>query len=438
MNEKTLYKTLTEIANKGTQKHADPWPLIRMKIKNGQEKNRSGSSRRFIFVLVAIAVLTTAAGIVILLMDTGLQKADESGLVAHLNQTAKPTVFTNVPANLAANNSISQTQNGISVTLNWAYADELRVAWQLTITGLSIPQDSNVENYVCTPYVTTQEGIILKPALSQEKRLSDQPGDPIIISYNSFQDINAEELSNLNIHLDLTVGPCGNPSSSDGWYLGSRPIPTPVPLIGTYHLNFQVPVNTGRKIVVDKTTEASGVQITLKSVTVSPSYTIAEFCYPNLAVADLSGNMRADWNWWLQGTTIQFGDEDPILYSKNSYFSLPEENNGDSSQQCQSLGFAATADMQARNISLSIGTMQAVEYSAAYMNLLTQKNAVNALTQQGIKVKFGWNGKSYWTIIEKPTEMTEEQADQIVENLVWHTIHGPWKFTVDLGENREK
>ena len=436
MNEKTFVRTLDDIARQGTQNHTDPWPKLREKIGCSSEKTRPQLSKRLIFVLIAIAVLITAAGVYILLMDAGLQKADESGLVAHLNQTAEPTVFAVVPADLAAKNAVTQSQNGISVTLDWAYADELRVAWQLTITGLVIPNGSNIENYICTPYVTTQEGIVLKPVPSQEKILSNESGNPIVISYISYQNIDTGKISNLNIHLDLTVGPCGNPAASEEWYLGSKPIPTPVPLIGTYRMDFQVPVNNGLSVTVDKTVEANGVQITLKSVTVSPSYTIAEFCYPNLTVADLSGMMRSDWNWWLQGTTIQFGEEDPVRHNQNSYFSLPEEKQGDNSKQCQRIGFAATGNMQTEKMTLSIASMQTVEFSEGYLSLFNLKSTIPALARQGINVKFGWNGSSYWTIIEKPASMTEEQANQIVENLIWHTIKGPWVFSVELGENK--
>lgn len=436
MNEKTFLRTLDDIARRGTQNHTDPWPILREKISYCNEKARPRPSSRFIYVLVAIAVLITAAGVYILLMDTGLHKADESGLVAHLNQTAKPTVFSIVPADLAARNAASQTQNGISVTLDWAYADELRVAWQLTITGLAIPNGSSVDEYICTPYVTTQEGIVLKPAPSLEKILSDQPGSPIVISYISYQNIDTEKISSLNIHLDLTVGPCGNPAFSEEWYLGSKPIPTPVPLIGTYRLNYQVPVNKGLSIAVNKTVEASGVPITLKSVSVSPSYTIAEFCYPNLTAADLSGNVRNDWNWWLQGTTIQFGEEDPVRHNQTSYFNLPEESQGDNSVQCQKIGFAATGNVQTEKMTLSIANMQTVEFSEGYLSLFNQNSSIPALAQQGIKVKFGWNGSSNWTIIEKPVGMTEEQANQIIEKLIWHKIKGPWLFTVELGEKK--
>lgn len=430
MNEKTIQRALEEIARENTQKHAEPWPLIRARVEKEQRQPALRLSKRYVFVLVAVAVLTIAASAYYLLMDAGLQKADQAGLVAHLDQTAQPTVFAVVPAGLAAT-AVSQTQNGITVTLDWAYADALRVAWQMTISGLAIPVGDSLENYLCTPYVTTQEGVFLKPGLSQEKILSDQPGSPIVVTYVSYQNLDADKLKQLTLALDLTIGPCGNPTASNDWNLGTKPIPTPIPLIGTYHLNFQIPLNQGNTVEVNKTVEAGGVAMTLKSITVSPSYTIADFCYPKIQAVDLAGNMRTNWFWWLQGTTIQFDEEEPVHYTRSSYFSLPEEDQTSSSQQCQSVGFATSTTAAAKKMTISIATLQTVEYSEDYMSLVTQKNDLPKLAEQGIKIQIGWDGHTYWRILQKPANMSDAQANQIVEDFLFHTIQGPWTFTVE-------
>ena len=430
--DQSIKQALAEIAQEGTQGHSNPWPLLHDKVERLHAHSGFHLSRRSVSLLVVVALITVAAGAYYFLMDSGLQKADEAGLVAHLNQTAAPTVFSNVPAELVPTNRVSQTQNGITVTLNWAYADELRVAWQLTITGLSIPKGAMASDYICAPYVTTKEGIYLNPNGGGMKVLQDQPGNPMVISYVSYQKIDASQYDHLNVALNLTVGPCAPQWNFDQAYI-DRPGPTstPVPLIGTYHLVFQVPVNKGVTITPDQTVEASGVKMRLETITTTPSYTMVHLCYDAPPILDLAGNLVTnDGDLLMVGVTLQSGSSSPV--EEDYYFHLAgDDNESGSSERCEDLGFAAPVDFQSAKMVVTVPSLEGDEGEDIFLNPQAQARAKQKLGQQGIEVKFGNYGDGFWEIVQKPTGMTDEQANQIVRGLLQHTITGPWQFIID-------
>jgi len=433
--DQLIRQALSEIAQEGTTGHTDAWQQLHAKFEQPRSHSRFYLSRRYVFLLAVVAVVTTAAFVYILLMDSGLQKADEAGLVSHSNQAAIPTVFSTVPTDLSPSNKVSITQNGITVTLVWSYADELRVAWQLTITGLSIPKEASFEDYICDPYVTTQEGIHLTPTIGDSKILYDQPGNPIVISYISYQKIDASQYDQLNAALDLTVGPCANQWNFDQVHV-DRPGPTstPVPLIGTYHLDFQIPVNKGVTVTPNQTVEVNGIKMRLETIATTPSYTMVHLCYAAPSVPGLSGNTISVWDWSMQGVTIQSGKSDPVQLDNK--FNPPEYEYDKPvpTELCKDLGFAAQVDLQSEKVVITISSLEADEPLSILLAPLVQAKVQERLAQKGVVAKFGSYGNYSWEITETRPGMTEDQANEIVLNLLKHKIVGPWKFSINQYE----
>jgi hypothetical protein len=85
------------------------------------------------------------------MMDPGLQGVEDAGMITDFERTAEPTVFPTPPWQLSISDGIAQTSNGITVTLNWAYTDESRMAIQLTIYGLEVPEGMDLEELICKP-----------------------------------------------------------------------------------------------------------------------------------------------------------------------------------------------------------------------------------------------------------------------------------------------
>jgi len=419
-----IKQALSEIAKEGTKGHTDPWPRLRDRIEPRRSRIKFHLSRRFVLLLIVVALTTAAAGAYYYFIDPGLQKVDQEGLVLHLNQTAAPTVFSAVPTELSPANKVSQTYNGITVTLDWAYADELRVAWQLTVTGLSIPKGAMVSDYICDPYVTTKEDIPLNPIPGY-----NSSGNPLVISYISYQKIDASRYDHLDIALDLTVGPCAMQWDHDYGHAYAGPTSTPVPLIGNYHLVFQVPVKKGVTITPDQTVEANGIKMRLETIATAPSYTMARLCYEVPSVPDLAGNVISGGDWSMTGVTLQSGNNDPI--QADDYFSLPEYERPGYSENCVDVGFAAQVDLQATKVVVAVASLEGIEDENDFLDPKAQANAQAKLAQQGLEVAFGSYGNDLWKVLKKPAGMTDEQANEIVVSLLNHEIVGHWEFVIN-------
>jgi len=162
-----------------------------------------------IALLTLLAFTTVVYAVDRLMIDHGLQTADQNGLVSDFNQTAMPTVFNALPADLAASNQASESKNGVTVTLEWAYMDESRLALQITLSGFSVPKGQNLGDFLCHPYLTNKQGVSLGQSALQEVRQA-QPGQPYELVYIYYQNVDAAQ----NDHLRLQPG-------SDAWTMRS-------------------------------------------------------------------------------------------------------------------------------------------------------------------------------------------------------------------------
>lgn len=142
------------------------------------------------------------------------------------NQTALPTVF-------------APMKHPPVVTLNWARTNSNQLKLNFKIAGLeSVVTENDVEDTICNPYIITDPAVSLT-FRHRDAQISGKSGGPIEITYE--YDMNANSHKSLELNLDLTIGPCADYLNAQESNVTPSVIP---PLIGNYHLRFQVPVQS--------------------------------------------------------------------------------------------------------------------------------------------------------------------------------------------------
>ncbi len=173
------------------------------------------------------------------------------------------------------------------MTLDWAYADSSRVDFALIIDGLNLPDGAQIGEYVCRPNVYTLEHIALSVPGGEhydnnfgqigKEQLS---GAPIILAFEYQLQSEIKEYETINLVVDLTIGPCGAKWSAPESWTGpwSSQTATPPPLVGTYHLSFQVPVSKGLVLMPNQTIVIDDVSMRLETIILDPSFTRVRIC----------------------------------------------------------------------------------------------------------------------------------------------------------------
>ena len=349
-----LRKALWQTAINDIPEDVNLWPLINAKvslIKTATVQPKLKLSLTIVIVFVAlIGVSTIAYAYYRLMIDPGLQTVENAGLVPNLNQTAEATVFATVPTQLAPTAGTSRTLNGITVTLNWAYADENRLALQLSVEGLQLPEGVSTGDFICKLYVSNGQGVSIgsiAPADIQTQR--DKPGQPIILTYLSNQHIDANRQDHLDLSMDLTVGACG-----PRWNFGEVSIPgqetqtpTPPPLIGNYHFNKSVPVQKGLMLTPNQTSVTDGISVRLETITISPSFTSLKICYQPV------NDKQVDLTNWSPQVSIAADDSLPIDLAGYKGYRIKQ------SESCDEMGAPIPLDNHNNQIKVIVQAINA-------------------------------------------------------------------------------
>lgn len=109
------------------------------------------------------------------------------------------------------------------------------LTFTIRITGFELIENAmDIPNMVCDPYFTTGEDLHITNSY-RESEFPSTPGGPLTITYQ--YGIDAGTLEELNINLNITLGPCGPR------YEVRNLTPAPsIPLIANYSMVFTVPV----------------------------------------------------------------------------------------------------------------------------------------------------------------------------------------------------
>jgi hypothetical protein len=339
--------------------------------------------------------------------DPGLQSVQDAGLVTNLNMTAQPTLLatatplsTPQPASAVGE---SQTLEGVTLTLDWVYLDEGRLALGLKFTPL--PADTTLD----APRVTF---VGVTPLQSQGYSQSLRSAENQAV-YVSYQVIQAETVGG-KVNLSVIV-PLVRLSENH-----------PIPLANFRFDLKDIPVLTGQRLAIQQTSSVkrNGVEVRLKSVRVMPSNTEVVACYDfPTATAPF---------WYMQHATVQIGNGPEESYRPYQYLSDVQDDH------CVKLGFATGNPGGETRLVFRVRQL-VVPLTMQDALPVERINAANReLAAAGIEIKPApldqSEGPGGWQFVRQPPTGTDSAIDAhlLVLQTLEEKVDGPWEFYVDI------
>jgi hypothetical protein len=256
MNERQIAQSLHELARQAVPDDLDLWLAIRARV-TPRHRSRwvqlmptTRLSRVFLVLALCLAFGAGAWAVSPIVdrlfrVDPGLDHVGQAGLGQDL--------------------ALSQTVDGVTVTLEWAYADANRIAIGLTVHG------SYILGYDLAHIA-----------------LRDRHGRPFPLSMG----MGAKGQSDV-LQLELSSGEGAHVLSFDASALRGAPSTldlglvvevarSPMPLsqhvIGPFIFDFSLPLNPGKVVDVQQRVTAASVDVELRQVVVTPSETRVLLC----------------------------------------------------------------------------------------------------------------------------------------------------------------
>jgi hypothetical protein len=365
--DETLRNALWQAALNAIPENVNLWPRIKANVSVkrrpvGRPKVRL--SLAFVIALVSLIIVATVAyAYYRMMIDPGLQNVENKGLVVNFNQTSEPTVFSALPTQLAQPSGPSRTQNGITVSLNWAYADENRLAIQMVVEGFKLPEGALMRDYICKLYVSNDQGVSIGSIDPSDVQLKkDDPGQPILLTYVSNQPIDASRHDHLHLRMDLTIGPCGPRWNFGEVYIPGQETQTPTPpsLIGNYHFDIVIPVYKGLTLTPNQTQIADGISVRLETITLSPSFTSLHICF------EAPWHRKFIFTDWNPQVSIQVGDKPVLKVEPYLGVEIGESNS------CSDMGIPVPLDPKLEPIRVIVQKISAGQ-SAPLVFIVDQK-----------------------------------------------------------------
>lgn len=253
MMEQQIKEGLQEIAERHIGKERDVWPALQTKVAPkipSQPRSRWRIVRRgwalpalAILLLVVTAAYAVAPALQSLFdADAGLKDVHSSGLGYALNQR--------------------QVVNGVAITLDWAYADENRIAVAYTVDPVRGIQyepfaftltDEAGHQFPSTVGLVSADGSQLSGGVS--------PGESgYVFSFDTSSITHRPEMLDLHLEMSLKSAATGK-------------------TVGPVSFRFEIPFTPGRIATPQQRVTADGVTITLEKVTLTPSALTAVICF---------------------------------------------------------------------------------------------------------------------------------------------------------------
>jgi hypothetical protein len=306
--------------------------------------------------------------------------------------------------------NVSQSINGVTTKIDWAYADESRVAIAYTISGLDWSDGSMMDG-------TLQVQMSI-PAISSYRsggfsggggaNVSFASGGVITASSDQYLldgALDAEKYPEINLNVDIPV---------EG--------PTKV---GTFHFNFNVPVLNGFKLEnIDQMVTANNVAMTLKSLSVSPSHAEALICFQMPSAVD----------WGLTTSRITVGGGEYPFSSGDLASDVNDTGSAaTSAERCNNVGFDIIFDESITFITLTVPRLQASVSEVVtkeVVNRANQRLADKGIQFDYVNVDHGGN----IVMLKQPAGLSEGEIHTLIWDAMAEQYEGPWVFTVDLAK----
>ena len=306
--------------------------------------------------------------------------------------------------------NVSQTINGVTTQIDWAYVDESRVALHFTISGLNWPDGSTLESVSqIQAHVPILANFQFGGFSGAEGAMAEPARQGVITGFSDQALLsgiwNADQYPNVDLGIDLpVVGPTA---------------------AGKFHFNFTVPVTQGSKKLenIDQTVAANNVSMTLKSLTLNPSHAEALICFQMPSTVDwgfsatqLVINGRG---YPVSGFGLATGKTDPA-----SALTSPE--------RCNSVGFEVAYDHKLNAaVTLTVPYLQASIPDVITSEIIDRAN--HRLADQGIQFEYTQDGQgSHINMLKRPEGATDLDIYPLIWNAMADQYDGPWVFTVDV------
>jgi hypothetical protein len=407
------------------------WVSIRSRLAGGAAGERPRPrhlGRALVMIVAAMLVLTSAAYAYyrLQLSDPGLEAVLEAGLASTVDASHTmdelPTAIGHTPESGGRQVIAAQTNEGVTVTVDWAYADGGRVAVGFSVRGLVLPDNVDptlvlksvhLSDSLGTPY---DEG-----ALEWSLEAGSEPGS-FHGTYVAYQQLLALPSDSVQLHLEIELGghtvvvippdapPLNGPPPTQ--YVAA------IAPIGIFGFDFELPIYEALIVHPDQTVEAAGITMRLETLTVNPSLSTARLCFTYRALGD-----------WVVDASLRIGDGPSVPADGFSQSPLADPV---SDERCQELSFdspCAGVPTQAVLTAIRLVTNPEMPTDASCAAAREQ------LLAEGSGVDFRCiltNGGGSFEVLAKPQGMTDQAAFRLIEDLFRQIVPGPWVFTVDL------
>jgi hypothetical protein len=297
-----------------------------------------------------------------------------------------------------------QTINGVTTTIDWAYADEGRVAIHYTISGLDWPKGTSMDPTLMAQMTSETVPNIWMGGMGW----SQSPVEQGVITgeYDQrlvYGALDQQKNPNIRVNVDIPVeGPAK---------------------IGTFQFKLDLPVLPGKVIEnINQTVVANKVSMTLKDLRLTPSYAEASVCFQMPSAVD----------WGLTASTVTIGGREypfsggGLMHgTKKQDFALTDP------ERCSTIGFDVAADSAAGSLTLTVPRLVASTPEVISQERVDLANQM--LADEGIEFKyFVLDHGSNIEIVKRPAGKTDEEIYPKIWNALADQYEGPWVFAVPL------
>lgn len=283
--EEQLVEILHEIAAAGVADNVDPWPDIRARVKSVRRRSRRAALMPRTRLGWALGVLAAALALSTMVYAVGPFIGRVFRIVPSWQYLEEKQLFQDI--------DLSQTVDGVTVTLRKVYADANQILVGYSVTGLPDPP------FHIEAALTDEKGALLRElhsagvtGSSDLLQVTLPEGDG---SYVVAFDGSAIKGTPASLHLHLTmrlarwvpVTPKAEATVVDGQPLEPpAAVQASVPVmydngsaVGPFAFDFAVAFLPAWVAEVQETTHASGVAVRLERVVVTPSETRTTLCF---------------------------------------------------------------------------------------------------------------------------------------------------------------
>lgn len=274
IDEQRLSRTLTTFASEGVAEDMDLWPTIAAaahttrRVVRWIPQSRMGWAAMLLAGLLAVTATTYAISVLSQVGDPGIMAVAEE--ITYFNE--------------------SQTQDNLSVTLEYAYADANRITVAYS-GGMTFPvNEANNYTFIDVVLRDDQGNVFERIPFGGGGGGGGGGGSSQTVTLQFGENANFDasviegQPDMLNLELVLTVGVPERRDAGGGGSGGSQPVaPTPSPLpVREYEpivFEFSVPFLAGKRLPGAMTATAGDVDVVLNQVIVTPSLTRFELCF---------------------------------------------------------------------------------------------------------------------------------------------------------------